>query len=698
MQTLPSNTQIPSSTAFAQNGDRSTIAVSSDRQMNWSSGFPEIFSRLLSDGGKYVKREDMNAILYALSNEALYRQWGGLVSYNATVANTIFGYPVGATLVFKNPSSGVLSFIESQVANNQVVPTISTIDTKTDINGQYADNGVVRWKTVLSNQGMTVPYINVPLLTPMWFDHKVYDLSAWIESVMVYDTSNNWGWVSAANAVKVFEHLVGEISAATATTETIGGITISYLQADDGHKIVIADGMAIQNNVWQQASTTVDDIFAAVGVAWFYVVDRTNKCFRLPRTKFQSFALGDTVSVPVVGTGMTLGMTNGTINFGLGGNGAGYNSGIGGTSNYGAPVGTGIGGRVGFDVGIGVTKDPTKSGLIASGNLTSNTGANNFYLYFSTADYSYNTGGGGVGGGVIDGTLLQEVTTWTGQIIPTPQKIYTVKHDCALGIMEELAYVNVWDVSYYLDAECTLPIFRHPDNGTVATETWGTLVPLKSGCEIYVREEGSAVTPTRTIKFYEYALNSLAPQIAMPDYNSTDAQTIDTTQFTAPENGWICCNPTWFLVNIYINNVLVSRAMAQVAGGNFSWSGTIVPISKGDVATFSSADGLTFIPCKTVQQSNPPVYITSTQYYEDTGYWYRLYSDGFCEQGGPQGVPVGGGGSGALVTLPIPYKNTLYTVVTGGAGIYQYPSPTYKQTTGFQMSGQCSWHTMGYTS
>lgn len=689
MQSLPSNAQIPSSTAFAQNGNRSTIVASSDREMNWSSGFPEIFSRLIRDGGKYVKREDMNAILFALSNEALFRQWGGVVSYNAAVANQIFGYPVGATLIYKDPQTGTISFVESQVANNQIPPSSATIDTKTDINGQYADNGVVRWKTVLSNEGQSVPYINVPILTPMWFDHKVTN-PEWIESEMEYTINNNYGWITQGSAPKIFEHLREDVSTATSKTETVADVTIKYYESEDKHKIVVANGEAWDGASYQKYANVVDSIFEKTGIAWYYILDETNGCFRLPRTKFQSFSLGDTI--PVMGNGNTLGITDGTNELGFMNHGSivsspwGYNP----TANRGKVGETGTLFASNYDYLLcGVTTNPDQSGLV--GKLSN--AQSNFYLYFCAAEYVSSSGGGG-SGGVIDGTLLCDPTIKTVTITPSVQKVYTVQHDCALFILDGIidgGDNQAYTTCYYLDKACTLPVFSHGESFTGAPEDYGSLIPLKKGCDIYVKQvhPGGVIFENTKIAFYEYALTSIAPQIAMPDYNSTDAQTIGTTQFRAPENGWICCNPTWNRVKISINNIFVSQAQAQVAGGNFTWSGTIVPISKGDIATFSAADGLKFYPCKTVQQSTPPAYITRYGRNASTGYWYRIYSDGFCEQGGTAtGFPGGGAGT---VELPVSYADNNYQAFTDAGNAI-----SNKLKGSFTISAPGDWHTMGY--
>lgn len=58
-------------------------------------------------------------------------------------------------------------------------------------------------------------------------------------------------------------------------SETIAGITITFFRATDGHKICLAD-----------QATNVADLYAATGVAWYYVLDTENEQFILPRTQF----------------------------------------------------------------------------------------------------------------------------------------------------------------------------------------------------------------------------------------------------------------------------------------------------------------------------------------------------------------------------------------------------------------------------
>ena len=76
--------------------------------------------------------------------------------------------------------------------------------------------------------------------------------------------------------------MINDISGKTAVSETVGGITISYYLADDGHKITTDE-------------TSVANIYTATGVAWYYILDTTNHCFKLPRTKFGFTGLRDNV-------------------------------------------------------------------------------------------------------------------------------------------------------------------------------------------------------------------------------------------------------------------------------------------------------------------------------------------------------------------------------------------------------------------
>lgn len=103
-----------------------------------------------------------------------------------------------------------------------------------------------------------------PLLSFAWFDHIANDVS-WLRA-------DTFSWQSGDVYVAAYEHLLSDYNSSTLQTETIGDITIIYLLADDGHKICLSD----------QESNLVA-LYEATGVAWYYLLDTTNKRFKLPR-------------------------------------------------------------------------------------------------------------------------------------------------------------------------------------------------------------------------------------------------------------------------------------------------------------------------------------------------------------------------------------------------------------------------------
>lgn len=113
----------------------------------------------------------------------------------------------------------------------------------------------------------------------------------------------------------------------------------------------------------------IDELFNTTGVAWMYGIDTENERIFLPRDKY--FAIkGSVDTVPVIGNGITLGLTNGSS---YGGLFASDNGGMAGALNadsdiYGKPINSGTGDTVGNITrqrGLTITSDPAKSGVIA---------------------------------------------------------------------------------------------------------------------------------------------------------------------------------------------------------------------------------------------------------------------------------------------------------------------------------------------
>jgi len=110
------------------------------------------------------------------------------------------------------------------------------------------------------------------LLDFKWSDHILNEMS-WLRA-------DTFSWQSGDVYVAAYNHLVADNSSGTSQTETIGSYTITYVLATDGHKITTDE-------------TNVVNIYNESGIAWYYILDTTNKRFKLPRTKFGFTGLRD---------------------------------------------------------------------------------------------------------------------------------------------------------------------------------------------------------------------------------------------------------------------------------------------------------------------------------------------------------------------------------------------------------------------
>lgn len=107
-----------------------------------------------------------------------------------------------------------------------------------------------------------------------WSDHIINEMS-WLRS-------DTFSWQDGSVYDFAYNHLNADYNGGTSTTETVGSYTITYVLADDGHKITTDE-------------TTVANIYDESGVAWYYVLDTANTRFKLPRTKYGFEGLRDSV-------------------------------------------------------------------------------------------------------------------------------------------------------------------------------------------------------------------------------------------------------------------------------------------------------------------------------------------------------------------------------------------------------------------
>lgn len=194
--------------------------------------------------------------------------------------------------------------------------------------------------------------LNLPFsLFEYQFTDHVLNNASWLRA-------DTFSWQSGAVYVSAYGKLVEEY--ATGTTQTEDGIT--YKLTTNGFKI--ADSTQ---------ESAIASLFNSTGKAWFYILDTANQRFKLPRElPFDGQSKGN---------GNTLGLTDGGANWGLQ---AGYT----GSSQWYLTAGLGLEETSAGSSGnalyksanntLGISTDPTKSGIISNRATTDSVK----YLYF----------------------------------------------------------------------------------------------------------------------------------------------------------------------------------------------------------------------------------------------------------------------------------------------------------------------------
>lgn len=133
----------PQQTPFAINGDKdipNQTATGTDTS-SIDLGFLPITQEPISEGGLPPERIDFNGMFYLATDQRVFLQNGGFITYDDDVAAKIGGYPKGAILGYLD-SSGNFDFVISMVENNQ--------NTNFNTNPSYI-NGTY-WKFCNSNK------------------------------------------------------------------------------------------------------------------------------------------------------------------------------------------------------------------------------------------------------------------------------------------------------------------------------------------------------------------------------------------------------------------------------------------------------------------------------------------------------------------------------------------------------------------
>lgn len=331
--------------------------------------------------------EEFQALQYLFSRQLAYLMQEGIAEWDTNTT-----YYKGA-LVKAIQSDGSFILYASLVDNNQgnlVTDTTKWVITNTSTNFH---NGIPNWRddviyskgdwvkedsgnsyaifesivdnnldnpTTDTSKWLIRPFNSgLPLFTPMWFDAEV--------EMTNFLNANSFSWNDGSVYISAYEHLVDDIDGKSSSVETIGSYTITYYQADDGHKIVLADQEATVLNIYNES-----------GVAWYYILDTTNTRFKLPRENPAREELIQVVRAK--GNGITLGLTDGTNNYGFSCS-QNNSSSVLYDGGYGTNVGSNVSGNL-SRVSMGITTDSTKSGIISDMTESTSVYKGKKYLYF----------------------------------------------------------------------------------------------------------------------------------------------------------------------------------------------------------------------------------------------------------------------------------------------------------------------------
>lgn len=266
----------------------------SSKQITISADGYNNYTGTLLFGGKARKWEDF----YATMTEAVPKY----VSNLSDGTNTYIIKDANAVKSVNNvqPINGNVTLsIPTQASDIGAQPTlVSGTNIKTINNTSLLGSGNI-------DIGGSGSSYSPNLFDYKWSDYEIADQS-WIKA-------DSFSWQDGTVYSDAYNHLVADISGITASTETVGSYTITYYQATDGHKVVLADQETIVSNIYTES-----------GVAWYYILDTTNTRFKLPRTKKNKYTSG--LGVKGNGKAMLLvdKMTTNQYSFHNGANGAMY--------------------------------------------------------------------------------------------------------------------------------------------------------------------------------------------------------------------------------------------------------------------------------------------------------------------------------------------------------------------------------------
>ncbi|MEQ9911003.1 tail fiber protein [Pectobacterium polaris] len=165
---------------FGINGQRENLLPATpagDNTASYSNGFPPVTMILKAAGGLPPKGQDMNQILFELSDLMRWASTGAINSFDTEFSASIGGYPSGALVLADSGSKIFISVVENNTENPNVTSTGSWKDAadfigvpvwvSTEINGKLSkdQNGAD-----IPNKPLFAKNAQVPHLGNSWID------------------------------------------------------------------------------------------------------------------------------------------------------------------------------------------------------------------------------------------------------------------------------------------------------------------------------------------------------------------------------------------------------------------------------------------------------------------------------------------------------------------------------------------------
>lgn len=668
-----------------------------------AEGFPDITMKALEDGGKPPRGQDCNGMFYLSTDQRVFLQNGGLITFNQDVSDTIGGYPSGAVLCYVTDEK--LSFVKSLIDDN----TNNFVT-----NPEYIDD--THWKEYPlggSGSGSGLPLLSIRIA---FYVDESLGLDYYLNGQLLTVNSNLQGAVNELKKLKA-----------------------------------IRPSLFVTEEEWQATKTLSPN-----GIVNAFVLDEDAGTLRLPKYPDYIYGGSENAEISVSGNGYGLGLTpDGSNLFMLskyGGDGNDTNSRPSGP--HGAPVPVGGSARAmggGYtNIAWGVHPDPAKSGL--KGQLTDNTEKITLKYVIRLAT-----------GQETEVNITNEIElnnpfffgmsqyfdvepnnlSWLkSDGMYKPKSVYPDYYNWILenvnkGVegfkgQEGYCFIATDSSGYYWWVSTESPVvgasvYRYEAgvnsmffDGTVETLTSNgfTFTSIFEGSSYTVTRDSSKDTsilhPTAWITDYDFVINTSDETFKLPLKNGTEGK------FASRAKG---NNMTLGLTNGSANGGLRSfnadggnlqglrvysgsygAATGVVSGGTLISSGnvnigiTTDPNKSGIVLDLTVPDGwaLYYYVGETVQNANlidagrmqeqitninAPSRGYLVESYVNGRSWYRVYSDGWCEQGGQIAVTE----AVTNITLLKSYKDNNYNAVgcqanTNTAGYHTINVAAYSAT------------------